>query len=99
MSITGTKCQFTDNNISLVPDAAGVYGLLEGDLLIYYGSSETSIKSRLQRHKDGKEGRCTQAATHLTYELTSEPDARETDLLEAHKRVYGKLPRCNDVLT
>ena len=94
--ISGTKYQFNDYNIGLAPDRQGVYVLYDGNEITYYGHSDTSIRGRLRRHHGGNEGRCTQAATHFAWETTTRPEAREVELLNAFKRVYGRLPRCNE---
>ena len=60
MPVNGSKLQFTETNVNLSPDKPGVYVLYVDGHLIYYGSSEKSIRSRLQDHLAGREGQCTQ---------------------------------------
>lgn len=92
----GTKYTFIESNIHLAPVSQGVYILYDGDQVTYYGSSEVSIHERLLRHHGGYEGQCTKASTHFAWETTARPLAREADLLESFKRIYGRLPRCNE---
>lgn len=76
-----------------------MYALYSNSEVVYYGRAQggsVTIRSRLQDHKSGREGRCTQSAAAFNWEVTSTPIARERELLEEHKRLYGKLPRCNE---
>lgn len=101
MPISGKKYGFTQKNVDISPDEAGVYALFDGEELIYYGramgTSET-IRSRLQAHRAGRSGRCTQRATHYMRLPTSSPATKERQLLEEFKRTNGRLPRCNERL-
>ncbi len=99
MSINGDIYNFSEENVGMAPNESGVYALYDGNVLIYYGRAQglgVTIRSRLQDHYFGREGPCTQAATAYKRELTSDPVAREIELLEEHRRLYGRLPRCNE---
>ncbi|MEE9141069.1 MAG: hypothetical protein V3U18_09915 [Alphaproteobacteria bacterium] len=99
MPLLAGKHPLTESYIDLLaPDEPGVYGLYEGQETIYYGSSDDSIRSRLQDHLNGHEGQRTQAATHFGMEATPYPVTREGELLREHRARYGRLPRCNDGL-
>lgn len=98
MPITKTLHPFTDQEIDNAPDSQGVYALYEGKEATYYGSSDVSIRDRLRAHKSGNEGRCTQGAAEFNSEYAADPLAREKELLEDHKRVFGKLPKCNALI-
>ena len=93
MPITTKKYQFTVSNINAyVSDHMGVYGLYDPiSTVIYYGKTETSIKKRLQSHFSGTEGKCTQGATYFNFERHFNPVYRERQLLDQHKRLYGRL--------
>jgi len=99
MPITGEKYPFTDDNISKSPQANGVYALYDDGTTIYIGraSGDNTIRSRLQAHKRGDEGKCTQGASDYKREVTSTPITRERELLEEYKKAHEKLPRCNEV--
>jgi len=96
MPIQGELYAFTKENVDNSPDKQGVYALyLNGDV-IYYGRATASIRNRLQSHYRGDEGLCTKQAKSYKREVCSNPVAREVQLLEEHKRLYGRLPRCNE---
>jgi len=97
MPVNGETYEFTKSNVDLSPDKPGVYALLVNGGVIYYGEAHAgTIRERLQRHQSGREGACTQKATHYKREVCADPEAREEELLAAFKSNYGKLPRCND---
>lgn len=98
MAITGSKYKFTDKSITNAPTYIGVYALYDGNTTIYIGKAdgEGGIKNRLQAHKRGDMGRCTQRAHAYRREHHKNPSARETELLEGYLRRFGKLPRCNE---
>lgn len=102
MPIQGDKYTFSDKNVSAAPASAGVYALYEDDTLIYIGRAmgdTTTIRSRLQNHKAGREGACTLRATSYSREECSNPATRERELLEEYRRqTGGALPRCNEVM-
>ena len=100
MPINKTKYRFTTPNIyAYASDRMGVYGLYDPiSIVIYYGASDTSIKVRLQRHLSGMEGKCTQGVTYFNFEKHFKPIQREKELLEEHKRLYDRLPKCNEVV-
>lgn len=92
---------FTEDSVVNAPNDAGVYALYDNNDVIYYGRAtggEVTIRSRLTDHKSGREGNCTQSATHYSHEVTSSPISREKELLEQFFRLNGRLPRCNDVM-
>ena len=83
MPVAGDGYRLSQENINKAPDKPGVYALYDGDQLIYYGSSGDSIRDRLQRHYDGGEGRCTQAASGYKREVCNNGLQRERELLQA----------------
>lgn len=100
MPINGTLNPFRKDYINAyAPNSMGVYGLYDSQEVVYYGMAKTStVRDRLLSHQAGHEGPCTQAATHFNTEVTSNPEARERELLLEHQRTFGRLPRCNDVV-
>lgn len=99
MPISGDRYEFTKKNVDGSPDAPGVYELLDGVTTTYIGKATVSIRTRLQSHYRGDEGRCTQRATHYKREVTSRPTSRERELLVEYAQTHGgKLPRCNEVM-
>lgn len=99
MPIAGEKFRFDLESVKHSPDRAGVYALYDGDEIIYYGRAEgltVTIRSRLEAHKRGQEGPCTQNATQYSREVSARPAERERVLLEEYTELHdGQLPRCN----
>jgi excinuclease UvrABC nuclease subunit len=90
--------EFTSKNVDHAPDKPGVYALYYGDEIIYYGWAQgdtVTIRSRLQSHKSGREGACTEKATHYRREVTDNAEEREKQLLLEYRQQHGRLPRCN----
>ena len=100
MSISGDRYPFTDENIGKSPAYKGVYALYDENVTIYIGKGNgaNGIRGRLQAHKRGDEGDCTQEASHYRREVCDDPVARESELLKEYEQAYGKLPRCNTVM-
>jgi len=100
MAISGDKHEFTKENVDKSPAETGVYALYDGNVTIYIGraSGTDTIRARLQSHKRGDEGSCTQKATDYRREVCNNPFSREKELLEEYKESFGKLPRCNEVM-
>ncbi len=83
--------------VSGAPPDPGVFALWESDELIYYGRAlgdGATIQSRLQDHLAGGNS-CTARATHYGWEIASNPQGREAELLREYERKHGRLPRCN----
>lgn len=79
------------------PPDPGVYALFENEELICYGralGNGTTIQSRLREHLEGAPG-CAARATHYAWEISSNPRAREAELLREYQKTHGSLPRCN----
>ena len=100
MGIDSSWHSFTDVEIKKAPLSDGVYGLYEGNTLIYYGKGKGAkgIRGRLEAHKAGYEGSCTMNADYFNYEICSDPINRERELLHEYKTTHGQLPRCNDLM-
>lgn len=100
MALSGSKYDFTQENVDKSPTESGVYALYDDDGTIYIGKGdgENGIRERLQAHKRGDEGDCTKNASYYRRETCSNPKAREKKLLEEYKEAHDKLPRCNDVM-
>lgn len=81
------------------PDDAGVYSLFDGEEIIYYGRASggpgATIRARLLDHFHGRIDGATSAATHYSWEVCSDPVAREADLLREFRALFGRAPRCN----
>ena len=100
MSIKGDYYEFSQKNVDNSPTDKGVYALYEDYDTIYIGKGDGigGIRVRLQSHKRGDEGTCTMDATDYKREICMYPLSRERELLQEYKNIYGKLPKCNDVM-
>jgi hypothetical protein len=90
---------FDKSQVDMAPDTHGVYALGIANELLYYGRAMgdgVTIKSRLQSHFRGDEGPCTQSAQYFKFEITEHAVQRESELLEAYRRQFGRLPQCNE---
>ncbi len=96
MLIEAPRYRFTRSMASGAPEEAGVYGLWNGEELVFVGraSPAATIRACLIRHLDGY-CPCTQHATHYTWELSLQPAAREAEILNEFQARFGRPPRCN----
>jgi hypothetical protein len=97
MPIASPRYALIRTMVAGAPPDPGVYALWENEELIYYGRAlgeGATIQSRLREHLAGANA-CTAGATHYGWEITSNPRAREAELLREHQRAHGRLPRCN----
>ena len=92
--------QATPQNLSRIPERAGVYKLFHKSELIYIGRSSggsSTIKTRINAHYNGKSGPCVQKMTAYKYDTTVADVTTERELLQNYKNAHGgKLPPCND---
>ena len=100
MSIASEDYRFTQENVDQSPTDDGVYALYDDGVTIYIGKGDgtNGIRARLQAHKRGDEGKCTQGASHYRREVRNNPVTRERELLQEYKDAHGVLPRCNNVM-
>ena len=102
MPIQGKKYPNTQENVDKAPQSHGVYQFYNGETITYIGQASgtsVTIRSRLQAHKRGDEGACTQAATDYKREETEAAISREEALLVEYANSHGgQLPRCNSVM-
>ncbi|HVL37515.1 MAG TPA: hypothetical protein VM489_17740 [Burkholderiales bacterium] len=97
MPIASPRYAFNALMVAGAPPDPGVFALWEHDELIYYGRAlggAATIQSRLREHLEAASD-CTARATHYGWEITSNPRAREAELLREYQRQHGRLPRCN----
>jgi len=97
MAINAMKHPFTGMDIEIIaPHEPGVYGLYDHNSeIIFYGYSKHSIKVRLRSHLSGAEGSYTRNAVYFNFEICSNPDKREQNLIEEFEHTYGRLPKYN----
>ncbi len=102
MWINGNLQVFSREGVDQAPDEPGVYGLYQGDDLIYIGRAEgglsiTIIRARLKSYCEGHRGPNTEHATHYRREVSRDPVARQRKLLQEYEQQYGRLSRCNTI--
>ena len=81
MELSGIRYIFNGDNVDWAPEEAGVYALFDDQGVIYYGHAQgdsVTLRSRLQDHLSGGEGRCTQAAVAYQREVSGNPAARDS---------------------
>jgi hypothetical protein len=100
MSIDAPFHVFTDDEIEKATILNGVYALYDDKETIYIGKGEgkEGIRAQLRSHKVGYEGECTKDAKYFNYEACLNPQQRESELLHEYKKLWDKLPLCNDVM-
>ena len=99
MPIKAKWIPFTKVVIEALPmTEKGVYeiGRLRGNVVLYIGKSDTSIRSRLSSHKEKTRFR---VCTHFRKRRTSSSEAADAErrLLAAHKKTHGKYPLLNKI--
>ena len=93
------KRRFDDENIAEASNEKGVYYLFSIlDEKIYIGSTNVSIRIRLQAHKRGDHGECTQNAYYFDDRYSYDPEGDERRELAEYVKQHEKSPRCNDVI-
>jgi hypothetical protein len=81
-----------------IPDEPGVYWLFRSGTLLFVGPARRSLRARVQAHRRGEQGPCTQHADEFAYETTARPTNRARAILNVYEARTGRLPRCNDRL-
>ena len=92
---------FTRSAIEFAPEEPGVFGLFDGQELIYVGRGDNrhdhSLRALLLLHQDGAMGECTMKASHYTWEIVLLGTvARETELLARYFQTHHRQPRCSE---
>jgi hypothetical protein len=88
---------FTKDVVDLTPEVPGAYelGYAKSNTVVYIGSSEASIRSRLRSHR--KRSRFMKV-THFRFRKTASDEARnlEVRLCKAFLKEHRKPPRLQD---
>jgi hypothetical protein len=98
MAITGKKYTFSKKNVDKAPNLPGVFGLYEGDVLIFIGQAKggkLTIRTCLQLQEAGLDGSCPAKVTTYRREECPNPVIRQGELLKEYQEKHGKLPRFN----
>ena len=88
---------FKNDVVDSVPEVPGAYelGYASSNTVVYIGSSETSLRSRLRSHR--KRSRFMKV-THFRFRKTASDEARnlEVKLCKAFLKAHRKPPRLQD---
>jgi hypothetical protein len=102
MPIANRPWSFNPLVVSGAPEEPGVYALLEGDEVVYYGCAvhgstiQSALREILARVREGRGG-CLQKVTRYSWEITPRPRLREAELLREFELANRHPPRCNQV--
>ena len=100
MPIANRCWSFNPLVISGAPQEPGVYALLEGDEIVYYGCAiqgatiQSALYEHLERIRAGEAG-CLQRVTRYTWEISYRPRLRDAELLREFELANQRQPRCN----
>ena len=98
MPITAEKLPFTRIHVERAPEAPGVYAILAGGEIAYYGAAlggRDTIRRRLLEHLTGRRAPGTSGGSTFLCEVTGYPKSRTCALLEEHRRKMRRLPLFN----
>jgi hypothetical protein len=98
MPITAEKHPFARIHVERAPEASGVYAILVGGDVVYYGAAlggRDTIRRRLIEHLTGRRAPDPSIGTAFLYEATGYPKTRACALLEEHRRSTRRLPLFN----
>lgn len=92
----GNIFRFTPDAIATAPDLAGVFVFFDASgEAILISSATKSVRASLADHWKGYEGASTCGAEYLGFEAHPLPLEREAELLERHRKLFGRTPRRN----
>jgi hypothetical protein len=93
MAIRSPKWLVIAALVTLSPDTPGVFELWDGDELLYVGGTgrRETLRSGLERELSVHAAE----ATHFSWEITFDPDARTRELLAEFEREHHRAPRFN----
>jgi hypothetical protein len=93
MAIRSPKWLVVAALVTLAPDTPGVFELWDGDELLYVGS--TRRKETLRTELERELAAHAREATHFSWEITFDPDARSRELLAEFESEHHHPPRFN----
>jgi hypothetical protein len=93
MAIRSPKWLVIAALVTLTPDTPGVFELWDGDELLYVGSTrrKETLRTELERELSAHAAE----ATHFSWEITFNPDARGRELLAEFVHEHHRPPRFN----
>src|SRR5258706_11011919 len=94
MSITSSSFPFTQSLVSASPEARGVFALGRGGGIVYYGGTAT-IRIALDEQLRARTI-SAQRVTGCSWEVVSDPERRQSELLREYASAHHSLPLWND---
>jgi hypothetical protein len=94
MSITNSSHPFTSSLVAAAPEAPGVFALWQGGGIVYYGRS-TTIRIALDEQLRART-MSAQRITGCSWEVASDPEQRQSELLREYTTAHHSLPLWND---
>ena len=94
MSITSSSLPFTQSLVSAAPEAPGVFALWQGGGIVYYGRTAT-IRIALDEQLRARTI-SAQRVTGCSWEVVSDPERRQSELLREYASAHHSLPLWND---
>jgi hypothetical protein len=94
--VTSLKWKFDGDSIRGTPRTQGVFGLWDGDRIVYIGATERNVfLPDVLRELLALNRRGLIHATHFTWEITITPRSWAGELLRLHFNKHGALPVYN----
>ena len=94
MSITSSSLPFTQSLVSAAPQAPGVFALWQGGGIVYYGRT-TTIRIALDEQLRAR-SMSAQRVTGCSWEVVSDPERRQAELLREYTAAHHSVPLWND---
>lgn len=97
-SIHASLWPFDHETVYDAPETSGVYALWRYGQVILYGRADgtaSTIRACLVEHLAGLRDRATRKASHFSWEISTNPAARERQLLSDFWATFDRLPSCN----
>lgn len=97
-SIHANLWPFDHETVYDAPETSGVYALWRYGQVILYGRADgaaATIRACLVEHLAGLRAKATRKASHFSWEMSTNPAARERQLLSDFWATFDCLPSCN----
>src|SRR5688572_11623624 len=96
MRVASLRCSLTAEHVRETPDVQGAFTLWDADKCVYVGHTpwNRSLQECVRQHLALRDEGVIRAS-HFTWEATSIPKSRESQLLALSVEKHGKLPRYN----
>jgi len=93
----GKDFRFDALHVNNVPEAEGVYQLLDEHKNIIYIAGTANLRRDLEKHLETDDS-CIKKARYFDFEEEGMYTIRESELIQQFLQQHGKLPEGNDIL-